>query len=149
MIAVFVCLLGNRRRPHIATVKPQKNMSDSKNYIPLSERLQQDVWHDNFVPKYSALASVKPSKLVLIGVWLIFAPGALGAIAVGLSTLSDSPDLATAVLSLIGPVLFFMLAAAILFTQTRRYRLAKLQSDDNGDEADDTNYAPGQGVTKS
>jgi hypothetical protein len=124
-------------------------MSDSEKYTPLSERLQQDVWHDNFVPKYSALASAKPSKLVLIGVWLIFAPMALGAIVAGLSTLSGSPDLATAVLSSIGPILFFILAAAILYTQTRRYRLAKLQPDDNGDEDDDASHAPGEGVTKS
>ncbi|QDT03940.1 hypothetical protein K227x_23260 [Rubripirellula lacrimiformis] len=124
-------------------------MSDSKKYIPLSERLQQDVWHDNFVPKYSALASAKPSKLVLIGVWLIFAPWALGAIAVGLSTLSDSPDLGTAVLSLIGPILFCMLAGAILFVQTRRYRIAKLQSDDDGEEAEGARHDPDEGVTKA
>jgi hypothetical protein len=123
-------------------------MSDSEKYTPLSERLQQDVWHDNFVPKYSALASAKPSKLVLIGVWLIFAPMALGAIVAGLSALSGSPDLATAVLT-IGSILFFILTAAILYTQTRRYRLAKLQPDDNDDEDDDAIHAPGEGVTKS
>jgi hypothetical protein len=123
-------------------------MSESEKYTPLSERLQQDVWHDNFVPKYSALASAKPSKLVLIGVWLIFAPMALGAIVAGLSALSGSPDLATAVLT-IGSILFFILTAAILYTQTRRYRLAKLQPDDNDDEDDDAIHAPGEGVTKS
>ena len=124
-------------------------MSESEKYTPLSERLQQDVWHDNFVPKYSALASAKPSKLVLVGVWLIFAPWALGAIAVGLSTLSDSPDLVTAVLSSIGPTLFFILAAAILYTQTQRYRLAKSRSDDYGDEDDDASHGSVEGVTKS
>jgi hypothetical protein len=123
-------------------------MSESEKYTPLSERLQQDVWHDNFVPKYSALASAKPSKLVLIGVWLIFAPMALGAIVAGLSALSGSPDLATAVLT-IGSILFFILTAAILYTQTRRYRLAKLQPDDSDDEDDDAIHAPGEGVTKS
>jgi len=109
-------------------------MPDSGKYTPLSERLHQDVWHDNFVPKYSALASAKPSTLVLIGVWLIFAPMALSAIVIGLSTLSDTPDMATVVISSIGPTLFVLLAVAILFTQTRRYRLAKLQLDNDGDE---------------
>ncbi len=122
-------------------------MPDSEKYTPLSERLHQDVWHDNFVPKYSALASAKPSRLVLIGVWLIFAPMALSAIVIGMSMLSDAPDLATIVISSIGPILFFMLAVTILFTQTRRYRLAKLQLD--GDDDENADQASDKGATKS
>ena len=114
-------------------------MSDSEKYIPLSERLQQDVWHDNFVPKYSALATARPSRLVLIGVWLIFAPAALSAIVIGLLMLSDVRDTAAAVISSVFAILIFVLAIAILFTQTRRYRRAKLQRDD--DEKDDESDA--------
>ena len=109
-------------------------MSDSPKYTPLSERLQQDVWHDNFVPKYSALASTEPSKLVLIGVWLIFAPMALGSIAIGIKSVSDSPDLASGVVFLIVHSLICILATVILFTQTRRYRLAKLRRDDDSSD---------------
>lgn len=102
-------------------------MSDLEKYIPISERLQQDVWHDNFVPKYSALASARPSLLILTGVWLIFAPAALGAIVIGLSTPSDLGDTPTSIISSVFAILNFVLATAILFTQTRRYRLAKRQ----------------------
>lgn len=48
-------------------------MDQEDRYVPLAERLNQDVMHDNFVPKYRALASVQPSKLILVGVWMIFA----------------------------------------------------------------------------
>ncbi|QDV70863.1 hypothetical protein Poly24_45960 [Rosistilla carotiformis] len=101
-------------------------MSDSEEYIPLSERLQQDVWHDNFVPKYSALASAKPSKLVLIGVWLIFAPMALlSLIPPVLWILSGATDEERAIVL----ILVFMLASVILYAQTKRYRIAKLHPD--------------------
>lgn len=102
-------------------------MSDSQKYTPFSERLQQDVWHDNFVPKYSAIATARPSLLVLIGVWLIFAPMALGGIVIGLSTLSDLHDTPTSVLSSVYAILTFALATVILLMQTHRYRLAKRQ----------------------
>lgn len=121
-------------------------MSDSQKYTPLSERLQQDVWHDNFVPKYSALATAEPSRLVLVGVWLIFAPMALGAL-FALFTVADSPDLATAVISAIGAVLFFLLAIAILYTQTRRYFAAAWQRDSERDHDNDSDQAPDDGVT--
>lgn len=105
-------------------------MSDSENYTPLSERLQQDVWHDNFVPKYSALATARPSRLVLIGVWLIFAPAAISPVVVGLSTLPALPVTAASVISSVFSILIFVLAVAILFTQTRRYLVAKRQGSD-------------------
>ncbi len=125
----------NSPSPVTADVTPRKLMSDSENYTPLSERLQQDVWHDNFVPKYSALATARPSRLVLIGVWLIFSPAALSAIVVGLSTFSDLRDSAATVISSFFAILIFVLAVAILFTQTRRYLMAKRQ--DNDVESDD------------
>lgn len=120
-------------------------MPDSQEYIPLSERVQQDVWHDNFVPKYSGLASARPSRLILIGVWLIFAPTALGAFVLGLSTAYDAPDMATAIIATIGPAFCFMLAAAILFSQTRRCRLAQHGRADAGEE--DADDFPDDGVT--
>ena len=122
-------------------------MSDSQEYIPLSERLQQDVWHDNFVPKYSALASARPSGLILIGVWLIFAPMALDGIVTGLSTAYDAPDMGTAIIASIGPVFYFMLATAILFSQTQRYRLAKMGRVDAVEDAADE--PPDEVVTKN
>lgn len=38
-------------------------------YIPLAERINQDVLHDNFVPKYSGLASAKPKLVIVLGAW--------------------------------------------------------------------------------
>ena len=122
---------------------------DSEEYTPLSERLQQDVWHDNFVPKYSALATAKPSRLVLFGVSLIFAPAAVGALVTGVSTLSDAPDRTTAVVILVGSCLFLILAVAILFTQTRRYLIAKSQRDDDVDEDEDLDQISNEDVTRS
>lgn len=113
-------------------------MSDSEKYIPISERLQQDVWHDNFVPKYSALASAKPSLLILVGVWLIFAPAVLIAIVIGLSTPSELRNAPTSVISSVFAILIVVLATAILITQTRRYLLAKRQCNDvEYDDGDD------------
>ena len=124
-------------------------MPDSEEYTPLSERLQQDVWHDNFVPKYSALATAKPSRLVLFGVWLIFAPAAVGSLATGVSMLSDAPDRTTAVVIFIGSCLFFILAVAILISQTRRYLIAKSQPDDDVDEGEDVDEISNEDVTRS
>lgn len=109
-------------------------MPDEERYVPLSERLNQDVWHDNFVPKYSALASAQPSRLVLIGVWMIFGPMALSALVVGLSSVRDSTDVPMTVISSVTPLLAFGLAAAILITQTRRYLYADRDSESDSDE---------------
>lgn len=100
-------------------------MTDTEKYTPLSERLRQDVWHDSFVPKYSALASAKPSLLVLIGVWLIFVPMVLLSIGMVVSTVAEAPDVLNAVLPSIAPALFFVLGVAILAVQTQRYRAGK------------------------
>ena len=109
-------------------------MSEPEKYTPLAERLQQDVWHDNFVPKYSALATAEPSKLVLIGVWLIFAPMALGSLAFGIGMLSDPPDRVTGVVAAIAQTSVCLLATVILFVQTRRYWLARSNHADEGED---------------
>jgi len=57
---------------------------------------------------------------MLVGVWMIFGFMALGANGMALSMIADSPDMLTAILSSILPALFFVLAVAILVTQTRR-----------------------------
>lgn len=113
-------------------------MTDTDKYTPLSERLQQDVWHDNFVPKYSALAAAKPSLLVLIGVWLIFVPMVLMSVGMVVSAVADAPDVLNAVLPSIAPALFLVLGVAILAVQTQRYRTAKSRGpeDEDEDEAD-------------
>ncbi len=112
---------------------PQEHRPDFNKHITLSE-LHHDVWHENFVPKYSSLASAKPSLLILIGVWIIFAPGALLSIAFGLSLLSESQNVVTAVLSSIDSVFFFVLAIAVLTIQTRRFWNAKYHTEDESDE---------------
>lgn len=109
-------------------------MTDSEKYTPLSERLQQDVWHDNFVPKYSGLASARPSLLIAIGVWLIFVPMILMSIGMVVSTVTAAPDVLNAVLPSIAPTLFFLLAVAILVVQTQRYRTAEPLAEEDEDE---------------
>lgn len=119
-------------------------MTDDDRYVPLSERINQDVWHDNFVPKYSAIATAQPNKLFLWGVWLIFAPWALwGCIGVvGGITGATQPN-ATAkdvtVLTIAFSLVSFLLAITILVTQTRRYFRAKAGAGDpaSDDEEDD------------
>jgi len=108
-------------------------MSEREPYTPLSERLQQDVWHDNFVPKYSALATAAPSKLVLIGVWLIFLPMAVTALLMAMAPFS-APDKLSAVITFLLAAATFVLAVAILFSQTRRYIRAQSQTDDHHDD---------------
>ena len=104
-------------------------MAEEKNYIPLSERLNQDVWHDNFVPKYSAIGSAQPSRVVLVGVWLIFAPMAVGALVVWPRAVQQAPDPVTTVIASLGPALMFALAVTILTQQTRRYLRARREGD--------------------
>lgn len=112
-------------------------MSETQKYVPLSERVQQDVWHDNFVPKYSALASAEPSRLVLVGVWLIFAPMAFGSIFFAIGSLSEMPDGVTAIVFFVSQALVGILATTILFTQTRRHWRGRLNRADDEDEGDE------------
>jgi len=113
--------------------RPRDLMSEPEKYTPLAERLQQDVWHDNFVPKYSALATAEPSKLVLVGVWLIFAPMAVGSLAFGIGMLSDPPDRVTGTVAALSQTLVCLLATVVLFVQTRRYWLAQSNRADDGE----------------
>lgn len=106
-------------------------MSSPEKYIPLSERVQQDVWHDNFVPKFSALASAPPNKLVLIGVWVIFVPIVVQSAVIGLGSLFATTDPVAAVITAAGAAFYFALAVAILVHQTQRFRRAKTLRDDD------------------
>lgn len=115
----------------------EEKLPEEKSYIPLSERLNQDVWHDNFVPKYSAIPAARPSRLVLIGVWLIFAPAALFSLAFWLADVQQWPDPATMIFSTIGSLFMFTVSIVILFQQTRRYLHAKQHPESSDDEAED------------
>lgn len=106
-------------------------MSNSEKYVPLAERVQQDVWHDNFVPKFSALASAPPNKLVLIGVWVIFLPIAIQAAVIGLGSLFAPSDPLSTTITALGAAFYFILAVAILVHQTQRYRLARTLRDED------------------
>lgn len=96
-------------------------MSEEQPYVPLADRVKQDVWHDNFVPKYSAIASASPTKLLLTGVWLIFAPAALMCALFIFGTLYSERDTENLMLLLIYPVFGLGISSLILFTQTRRF----------------------------
>ncbi len=96
-------------------------MPDDKPYEPLSERLNQDVMHDNFVPKFSGLATAKPSLLVLTGVWLIFLPWLCSAFFVAAQALGDAGSVGEAFIELIFAGMSALLCCTILFVQTRRF----------------------------
>ena len=90
-------------------------------YVELKDRIRQDVIHDNFIPKYSALASAEPKPVVIIGVWLIFAPMFLGAIGFWIVTLFDAGDAVSGWLWTPFFILEAGLAATVLWQQTRRF----------------------------
>lgn len=110
--------------------------SDSR-YIPIAERVQQDVWHDNFVPKYSALATARPSLLVLSGVWLIFGAGTVVYLLVSLGILASlrSGLEATSVVTLIFGLGTIALFSVILWKQTMRYLRYVEPNDEDEDES--------------
>ncbi|MBB3207888.1 hypothetical protein FHS27_003715 [Rhodopirellula rubra] len=90
-------------------------------YVPIGERLNQDVWHDNFVPKYSALASAPPNRLTLIGVWLLFGPMCGFSAVSACFWVAQSRDWSSLIVSVIGAAMYCLLPAAVLITQSRRY----------------------------
>ena len=96
-------------------------MPDDKTYVPLSERLNQDVMHDNFVPKFSGLATVRPSVLVLSGVWLIFVPWLCSGLLVCAQVLGDAGSVGEAFIELVLAGISVLLCSTILFVQTRRF----------------------------
>jgi len=104
-------------------------MSEERRYTPIGERVNQDVMHDNFVPKYSGLASARPSLLILTGVWLIFVPMAIGGLVIGIVSLGDGETVVDRVVFSIMPFTASVLAVVILFTQTSRYRNREKVSD--------------------
>ncbi|WP_146602066.1 hypothetical protein [Novipirellula aureliae] len=106
-------------------------MSEERQYTPIGERVNQDVMHDNFVPKYSGLASVRPSLLILTGVWLIFVPMALGGLAFGVAGMGEGKTILDRLIFSLMPLAASVLAVAVLYTQTSRYR-----NREKGPEAD-------------
>jgi hypothetical protein len=105
-----------------AVLMSKPNDAESTSYTPLSERINQDVIHDNFVPKYSALATAPSTKLVLIGVWMIFLPMSFGVFALPIYFFwSGHDDPFASILQALLTTAFGMLAIAILYSQTRRY----------------------------
>ena len=78
---------------------------------------------DNVVPRFGSLANTKVTLVVLIGVWMIFLPVAIGA-AVTMATywLGTSNLLASLVAS-IPPLFVLALSSAILWTITKRFQM--------------------------
>ena len=105
-------------------------MPDDKPYEPLSERLHQDVMHDNFVPKFSGLATAKPSALILIGVWLIFAPWFCFAAFTWILLFPNAGGAGEVLAELIFAAVNALLCCAVLFVQTRRFLLYREPQDD-------------------
>ncbi|MEO9593346.1 hypothetical protein [Rhodopirellula bahusiensis] len=96
-------------------------MPTRKGYVPIGERLNQDVWHDNFVPKYIVLASAPPTRLTLVGVWLLFGPMVFFSVFVSLIWIGDSQDFLAKFISGVWSCLYTSVPAAVLYKQTQRY----------------------------
>ncbi|TWT56627.1 hypothetical protein [Allorhodopirellula solitaria] len=94
---------------------------ESTPYTPLGERINQDLIHDNFVPKYSGLATSPRTKLVLIGVWLIFLPMSFGVFALPIYFLTGHDSPLASILQGLLVTAFGILSLVILYSQTRRY----------------------------
>ncbi len=78
---------------------------------------------DNFVPRFSLLANVKVTTVVLIGVWMIFLPVTLFAFATMLTYWVPTANLFASLLASILPMFALVLSAAILMRTTRQFRL--------------------------
>ena len=100
---------------------PTPETTETNSYTPLEHRLNQDVIHDNFVPKYSAIANAPRTKLVLVGVWLIFLPMSFGVFALPMYFLSRNDDPLASIVQALLISAFGVLATIILYSQTRRY----------------------------
>ena len=113
---------GHQERPRRRRFDgPDPDITETKPYTPLGERLNQDVIHDNFVPKYSALANAPRTKLVMAGVWLIFLPMSFGILALPMYFYAGQNDSSDSILSAILATAFGALAIVILWSQTQRY----------------------------
>ena len=78
---------------------------------------------DNFVPRFSLLANVKVTTVVLIGVWMIFLPVALFAFATMLTYWVPTTNLFASLIASILPLLVLVLSTAILMRTTRQFQL--------------------------
>ncbi|SRR6056297_1563603 len=99
---------------------PKPDADETTSYTPLSDRLNQDVIHDNCVPKYSALSNAPRTKLVLVGVWLIFLPMSFGIFALPMHLWTGNDDLLAGLVYALLTTAFGVLALVILFAQTMR-----------------------------
>lgn len=88
----------------------------------MPDSIQQDVIHDNFVPRYSALADAATKPVVLVGVWLIFAPALLAAALYAVLSLLEATGPVEAILRMIVSAAAMVLSGAILWKTTVRYR---------------------------
>lgn len=87
----------------------------------VQDPFRPDVFHEAVVPKFSAMAEAKPTRLFLIGVWVLFGPLVIcGAVSVVTAfAVTQDPVLQWTM------ALFYLaitvLLATILWMQTRRY----------------------------
>lgn len=107
-------------------------------YVPIGDRINQDVWHDNFVPKYSDLASARPKLVVIIGVWMIFGFTPIFATLVLVDRWRAPDSLSQILFESVFCLAAILISVAILYTQTRRFFTARSgidpEDDDNTDE---------------
>ena len=99
----------------------EPDAQESTSYTPLAERINQDVIHDNFVPRFSALATAPRTKIVLIGVWLIFLPMSAYVFALPVYLISERGGPFGSILHALLYTAFGLLAVWVLYAQTRRY----------------------------
>ncbi|MEO0965839.1 MAG: hypothetical protein AAFY08_12030 [Planctomycetota bacterium] len=94
---------------------------------PMIDRLEGDLIHDLFVPRYSSLTEGRPSWVHLVGVWLLFGPAAIVAPIGVAHTLSYSlfhaaPDhLYSSLFSLVVALSFWVIEVLLLIKVTRRF----------------------------
>ena len=100
----------------------ERDKASENEYVELKDRINQDVIHDNFVPRYSEISKAEPQPLIIIGVWLIFAPMFLAVIGFGIGCLF-SEDFTVLSVLIGAPVTLLLagLSATVLWQQTRRF----------------------------
>ena len=104
------------------TVMPQSAEEPTNELDQMVSDAHGDLIHDNFVPRYSKLGEGHISRIVLIGVWLLFAPAVIFVLSTvyGFSRISDfSPWLRGVTVVLL--LLTSLVCVAILVKVTRRY----------------------------
>ena len=86
----------------------------------MTDERKQQILHDFVIPKYSALATAKPSRMLLIGMWMILLPMTIGSASMAISLCQSAPDAFSAAIVFPLPFAFSLLCAAVLFRHTRR-----------------------------